>query len=696
MYVEERHLNGRVGLSYRLSARDPALKLNMRAFGPRYFRLDHRRWLKDLFSDLEDNARAARGSERLAAARENTLERRGLSLFEELFPDDLQQVFWDIEQRIDTFLIQSNESWVPWELCVLQSRDANGRITEGTFFCHAFAMTRWFTGKAFCHQLAMGNNAVSGRKTLALTEAGREIDTVTRLLDEHGAVHEIEDSAEALVKAMAAGIYDGWHLVGHGAQQKGNDEVCVEIGLTDTLTPDGITGTTRNMALTNPFVFFNCCHAGRGGLTLTDVGGWAHRLVSNGAGAFIGPQWAVEETRARQFAEAFYAAFLGGAPLGAAGRMARAAVDRMGDGTRLAYAVFGHPMARFQPKDPHPITREDFGMTITEGSRGFVGRAALFESLDRFTAAHDRGYWILEAPSGFGKTAFLAALARTRTSIAYFNCGLEDITSREQLWRNIGYRCVKRYDLDTTARNGDDLLTWLARTRGDMQHLFIIDALDEADQPETGNTLGLPEDLPHGVHVVVAARPGRYTLTARCPSRRVVLDATNEDQHQTMRLVTDALAESPGEAALLREAANGSPLSARLARFLVRLDGDLDPLPIGLDGLFEAVWNHLTRQSSWNGARDVLAVLTVAREPLPIQLVARLMAVASVALDPVLNALSPLTHLREDDTIRLSHLVFRDLLTAKDGRDGFSLRAGHARFVRLLQPFTSRAEAAIG
>lgn len=47
-------------------------------------------------------------------------------------------------------------------------------------------------------------------------------------------------------------------------------------------------------------------YPGRQGLALTRIGGWANRLISCGAGLFVGPLWSVRDESALTFASAFY------------------------------------------------------------------------------------------------------------------------------------------------------------------------------------------------------------------------------------------------------------------------------------------------------------------------------------------------------------------------------------------------------
>jgi hypothetical protein len=50
----------------------------------------------------------------------------------------------------------------------------------------------------------------------------------------------------------------------------------------------------------------------------------------------------------------------------------------------------------------------------------FVGREWLLAEVDGFLRDHDRGYFILEAEAGLGKTTFLAWLVKTRGYIQHF------------------------------------------------------------------------------------------------------------------------------------------------------------------------------------------------------------------------------------------------------------------------------------
>src|SRR4051794_27316913 len=82
----------------------------------------------------------------------------------------------------------------------------------------------------------------------------------------------------------------------------------------------------RNLGLASPLVFLNACQTGHGGMSLTDIGGWAREFLKAGAGAFIGTYWSVFDQPACDFAQALYARLLAGEAIGKAVQNARAAI----------------------------------------------------------------------------------------------------------------------------------------------------------------------------------------------------------------------------------------------------------------------------------------------------------------------------------------------------------------------------------
>src|SRR5262249_18582888 len=165
----------------------------------------------------------------------------------------------------------------------------------------------------------------------------------------------------------------------------------------------------------------------------------------------------------------------------------------------------------------------------------FIGREWLLEKIDTFIGENDRGYFILEAEAGLGKTAFLAWLTRTRAYIHHFvelTPGRDGVaTALKSLAAQIVLSChLSAYDtediLPTAAVRPDYLLNLLRegeeKLEGDEKIFLIVDALDEGGTPPNKNFLGLPPVLPERVYIIVSQRPVHLTLqieTATTPRR---------------------------------------------------------------------------------------------------------------------------------------------------------------------------------
>ncbi|MBN1877646.1 MAG: CHAT domain-containing protein, partial [Anaerolineae bacterium] len=114
------------------------------------------------------------------------------------------------------------------------------------------------------------------------------------------------------------------------------------------LTPEDFIGPAieDDIRARRPGFVFNACHGGREGWALTRLGGWANRLISTGAGLFLGPLWTVDDTAALTFSQTLYQRLLEGATVAEAVREGRHVARRAGDPTWLAYSVYAHPNAR--------------------------------------------------------------------------------------------------------------------------------------------------------------------------------------------------------------------------------------------------------------------------------------------------------------------------------------------------------------
>jgi hypothetical protein len=345
LIILEERIDGDPAFSFRINAADPNLNLNFTPFGPVKLRLDPLPYFEDFFKDIEDldfttATDRAKADLRLAA--------KGAQLFEDVIPENLRQWLWEHYAQIKSVQVQSEEPWIPWELCKLYGTE-NGRIVEGPFFSEAFAITRWRLGIGFKPALTMDKMALVVPTDSGLDYADNERDYVKSLAGGRRQVERIPATFLAVQSALTSGEYDAWHFSGHGSVRAADpNRSIMYLEQDDEFTPEALSGRVKNLGIPKPLVFLNACQIGQSAHSLTGIGGWAARFLDAGAGAFVGAYWSVYDEPAYDFAVAFYSRLLAGIPIGQAAQEARLEIKSPGDPTWLAYTVFADPLAMVQ------------------------------------------------------------------------------------------------------------------------------------------------------------------------------------------------------------------------------------------------------------------------------------------------------------------------------------------------------------
>lgn len=340
LVIQEHRQDGQRGLRLWLTADDPQLGLNMTPSGPVLFNVEPRTYFQELFRDFEELQRNPSS----AAERTGAL---GEILFETIFPEDLRGLLWFHRHRLRSIHVLSEEPWIPWELCKLHGPGTDG-IEDGEFLCEAFVLTRWPLGRPRRPHLQLMRMAVIEQEESGLATSELEREFLLSLATGKRQVETIPADYLAVRQALASGLYNSLHFVGHGAYRAG-DRSRIALTSRQELRPQDLTGRVANLGKGKPFVFLNACETGQGGSSLVGMGGWAHSFLGAGAAAFLGPFWHVRDESASSFAQIFYPRLLkGDATIGEAVRQTRLEMRQLnpGDPTRLAYTLFADPQAK--------------------------------------------------------------------------------------------------------------------------------------------------------------------------------------------------------------------------------------------------------------------------------------------------------------------------------------------------------------
>jgi len=325
---------------------------------------DHRSavYTRRLYTQLSAQAETASGSGVEAQAAVAEVAQIGNLLWTDLIPPNLKRLWLDerADWAANPLLLVSDEPYIPWELVW-----PNEPGIDAPWGSHG-PMSRWL-GVDALHPARVGPSAqltVSPWASLfpsdsALSHLPAEAALLRRLLPAGGERTLPTAHRQAVLDLLAAGECGWLHAGTHGLLDSGGEAEGASLLLEgdERLEPEVLVRTAVRAGLQKSRlgVFWNICHGGASGWSLTGVGGWAGRLIDGGASLFLAPQWTVTDKAALVFAERFYDHLTGGGEdsedgqrgVAEAVQQARLATRELtGDPSWLAYALYAHPNAR--------------------------------------------------------------------------------------------------------------------------------------------------------------------------------------------------------------------------------------------------------------------------------------------------------------------------------------------------------------
>jgi hypothetical protein len=178
------------------------------------------------------------------------------------------------------------------------------------------------------------------------------------------------------------------------------------------------------------------------------------------------------------------------------------------------------------PGLPIPVKSETI---IQDRIKDFTGRKFVFEAINEFLRTKQKGYFVLEAEPGVGKSAIMAAcvVMLKRRCVTHFNSQPDGIVSAKTFLKNACIQLIEGFGLkdkhprlpENALDNNSFLCELLkevsANSSKDKKIIFVVDALDEVDwkaQTSGSNVSYLPNDLPDNVYFIVSKRPEFLTM----------------------------------------------------------------------------------------------------------------------------------------------------------------------------------------
>ncbi|TAF47384.1 MAG: ATP-binding protein [Oscillatoriales cyanobacterium] len=175
------------------------------------------------------------------------------------------------------------------------------------------------------------------------------------------------------------------------------------------------------------------------------------------------------------------------------------------------------------PRLPLPYECETI---IQDRTQDFTGRRFVFAAIAEFLQNNRKGYFVLEADPGVGKSSIMAKLVLLlkRRCVAHFNSQSQGIVRAEQFLENACTQLIRGFQLnypqlpENATRDGNFLSRLLGEVSaklGGKKLIVVVDALDEVDSSLQGrgsNVLYLPDALPDNVYFIVSKQPKTLPL----------------------------------------------------------------------------------------------------------------------------------------------------------------------------------------
>jgi len=163
---------------------------------------------------------------------------------------------------------------------------------------------------------------------------------------------------------------------------------------------------------------------------------------------------------------------------------------------------------------------------IQDRTQDFTGRRFVFAAIAEFLQKNPKGYLVLEAEPGVGKSSIMAKLVLLlkRRCVAHFNSQSQGIVRAEQFLENACLHLIRGYQLnypqlpENATRDGNFLSRLLGEVSaklGGKKLILVVDALDEVElglQGRGSNVLYLPDVLPNNVYFIVSKQPKTLPL----------------------------------------------------------------------------------------------------------------------------------------------------------------------------------------
>lgn len=300
-------------------------------------------WIKAIYEKIEA-LQNIRGASKFYL--KNEISQLCFGLSEQLIPDKMQDVLLRNYKKLAPLQLITNEALIPWEMVLIKRTN---RRKKTSFTLGEIGMLRWKLSWYAPKILEVSKADAWYLRPAYMRESFPSSNIEIDLLVRHFNAKRVKPTYSKVLEFLRYESYRLFHICCHGELQ--NDKLNItklNLGKGNYITESNIlTFGKNNRSNLRPLIVLNACQSAREKKSLTGgFTGFADAFLKAKAGVFVGALWSIEDKAAMLFIEKFYSSLLKGSTLGEAVVLARKKAAKTGDGSWLAYSVFGHPEAK--------------------------------------------------------------------------------------------------------------------------------------------------------------------------------------------------------------------------------------------------------------------------------------------------------------------------------------------------------------
>jgi hypothetical protein len=225
--------------------------------GPIKFQFDPETKFQKIFEEIENP-----GTFSITKV-DNEIKDIGMSLYDELFPEKLKELYWEKRDKIKSVRVISKEPWIPWEILKPWRQLENGVGEEDDFLCERYAFSRWI-GKTEKFKEKIKSIKVVVPDDINLGAAIKERDWI----EEFARSKNIKISFDSTYYQIKHTLetekeIDILHFSTHGQNNKESPLLsAIELEGNMQLRPKNLVGKAVTFGQSRPIVILNACQTG--------------------------------------------------------------------------------------------------------------------------------------------------------------------------------------------------------------------------------------------------------------------------------------------------------------------------------------------------------------------------------------------------------------------------------------------------